>query len=198
MTTAVRFDTVGVMARSTTRLAVVLLTLGVLLGAAACRFDPGGLGGGAGDDDDDDDDDDSARDSGSSIDAAPDAPPADASPCADEDGDLVPRVNVEGAACGEVLDCDDTDEDAFPGQPGFFDHARVSGGFDYDCDGAEEPFTEIQGEECHFDWFTCVGTGWLDSVPACGELGKWHVCVDGGIGSGCMETESVEIAQSCQ
>jgi hypothetical protein len=190
------------MSRSATPVAVAVLALGVLLGAGACRFDPGGLGSGGGPDDDDDGGGDAiSGDGGAHSDAAPlppDAPPPDAAPCVDEDGDLVPRVNVEGATCGLILDCDDGDEDAFPGQPGFFDHERTSGGYDFDCDELEEPFTELQGEGCHLDWFTCVGTGWVGAVPACGEVGTWHVCVYGGIATGCAETESAEIAQSCQ
>mgnify|MGYP001567546708 FL=1 len=44
--------------------------------------------------------------------------------------------------------------------------------------------------------FQCLGTGWYDTVPACGVVGKWHVCDVSFVF--CVETESSEIAQRCR
>jgi len=126
------------------------------------------------------------------FDAQPDASPA---PCVDGDLDGFMVVNLEGSECGQVLDCDDAEPNAFPGQSIFFDLPRASGGFDYDCNGSEEKFDTEAGGTCQTDWWTCTGTGWDQGVPACGELGNWHRCEDSG---GCNETESMTIRMPCR
>ena len=64
---------------------------------------------------------------------------------ADGDGYGAPATGVE--ACREPRsgdwvtrrgDCDDSDADAHRDQTTFFDTPRTSGGYDYDCDGAEQ------------------------------------------------------------
>jgi hypothetical protein len=129
--------------------------------------------------------------------AAPDAGAPDAVvPCADDDGDGFAVARSEGAECGDA-DCDDSDADVYPGQPGAFTLPSNSGSFDFNCDGVEEKLSDpTAGGECHLDWFTCVGTGWVGGVPACGEAGVWHRC-EGGFLS-CTEAEAIAAAMPCR
>ena len=86
----------------------------------------------------------------------------------DGDGSL-----AKSAACGGD-DCDDADEDAHPGQSDYFTSPRVSGGYDYDCDGKSEP--EFSGElDCSALLSACEGEG-FSSPPACGGSGTWIRC----------------------
>ncbi len=169
------------------RFGLPLATCILMLG---CSFDPSGVpsdvardAAGLGD----------AKRGGSGADAnAPDATPT---PCKDTDGDQYQVVGIPGSACGETLDCDDLDGNAYPGQPEFFDVPRVQGGYDYDCDGAETPQDTSEGGDCHWDWWDCVGTGWVGGVPACGEPGVFHVCRDDG---GCKETSAATVRMKCK
>lgn len=120
---------------------------------------------------------------------------ADAALCRDDDGDQFQIVGVPGSSCGENLDCDDRDPLAYPGQPDFFTVPRTGGGFDFNCDGNEERSDTEVGSDCGWDWWDCVGTGWVGSAPACGQEGTWHRCEDSG---GCRETERVMRTMSCR
>ncbi len=159
------------------------------LALAACQFDESGLpGDGTGDGAPADED-------AAAPDARPDEPPDAAVPCTDRDGDDWMAVGIEGSDCGAVLDCDDQDDRAFPGQTEYFSTPRASGGFDFDCDGAESKIDDTQGGECAVDWWNCVGTGWVGGVPDCGDPGTWHVCEDQ---QGCRETSSTNTAMACR
>lgn len=83
----------------------------------------------------------------------------------DEEGVLLACASPEGYL-STGRDCDDSDGRAYPSQDEFFDTPRNSGGFDYNCDGSEEP--EHQGEGC--DPFSCTTRYWWDE-PDCGDLG---------------------------
>jgi hypothetical protein len=74
-------------------------------------------------------------------------------------------------------DCDDADPDAHPTQQAFFDNQRVSGGYDYDCNGQSEPQFE-RGLDCALLTVgTCSGEGFSGTPPACGASGRWIRCV---------------------
>lgn len=161
--------------------------------AAGCQFNEGGLpgafqpgvdGGRA------------AVDGAPAADASPNAPiDAPPEPCLDSDMDGFMIVNVDGATCGPELDCDDAEPNAFPGQIDFFDVPAASGGFDYDCNGVEEPQDTTQGGTCESDWWECIGSGWNGDVPACGVEGTWHTCEDV---NGCTETSSFATRMPCR
>ena len=127
---------------------------------------------------------------------AADAAGPDATLCRDTDGDGYLQSNVPGAICDPV-DCDDDDEDVYPGQPGAFTSPKSAGGYDYNCDGIEEKLSDTRrGEGCHEEVFgPCLGTGWLESVPDCGEMGTWHRCEDTLFG--CDEAERVDAVMPC-
>lgn len=161
----------------------------VAIALAACQFDESGVPGlgspdGAA----------PAADAG-----APDAgriePPDAAEPCTDRDDDGWVAVGIEDSDCGPILDCDDDDDRAFPGQTEYFTTARTSGGFDFDCDGEESKIDDTQGGECAPDWWSCGGTGWVGGVPDCGDPGTWHTCEDQ---QGCNETSSQNISMACR
>ncbi len=169
--------------------------LAVLAGSvgAGCRFDESGLpAAGA----------DGAASDGRRADAGdsvpPDAPPPDAGPlCLDDDHDGYLVHGVPDADCEGPLDCDDQDEDAHPGQTEWFTEPRVSGGFDYDCDGVETPGLDTTGgSTCYWDWFTCRGDGWVNGVPGCGVQGIWHTCHEDGWD--CVEESSQLLVMSCR
>jgi hypothetical protein len=108
---------------------------------------------------------------------------------ADVDGDGV-GSNVTASFCGTVAprgyavkpgDCCDNDVNAFPGQMGFFASARGCGGFDYDCDGAEEKrypvFNACQTVgACSTNTLNCLNAnpGWGGpSAPPCGTTASY-------------------------
>ena len=90
-------------------------------------------------------------------------------------------------------DCDDGNPDAWPGQTMFFGLPRGDGSFDYDCDGAEDPW-RADIATCSFDPVTGIVTGgtigWVSECltstrygceawaykapPGCGEVGSWR------------------------
>jgi len=129
------------------------------------------------------------------VDALPSAP--DARPrCVDEDGDGFLKAVEPGALCGPA-DCDDGNELVFPGQTAAFTSPKSTGDFDYNCDGVEQPLADTTlGGNCYASLFTpCSGTGWLGSVPGCGELGEWHRCEAGFLS--CDESDLVEAVMPC-
>jgi hypothetical protein len=99
----------------------------------------------------------------------------------DVDGDLITR------------DCDDEDIDAFPGQTQFFTEPRVSGGFDYNCDGNENgPSFDEFG--CNTDEFGgCFDSVVATTSRACGETFSVQRC---DLGS-CSQF-SVDVTQACR
>jgi hypothetical protein len=114
-------------------------------------------------DDDDTDDDDDDTDDDDDDDSSPD----------DMDGDGFSPADG---------DCDDTDEDVFPGQTLFFDSPSNSGSFDYNCDNFAEP-QSIDEFDCPEVDCLLVQEGWMDGVPDCGNDARWGVdCV---MDSGC-------------
>lgn len=172
------------------------LTLAVLAGVLGCRFDEGGLPV------------TDRSDAASLADGPVDFDPADAAlpdaalpdaavPCTDRDGDGFLAVGIFGSECG-ALDCDDADERVFPGQENYYDQPAASGGFDFNCNGTEEPLYDQAGGECTTDWWgtSCTGTGYYNGVPACGQTGQWHACAtqDGD----CKETSSDERRMPCR
>jgi len=131
----------------------------------------------------------------SEIDASMPAAEIDASPpividaavdnCVDVDGD---GFGVFGrAACPNTgEDCDDANADVFPGQVDYF--ARSAGllGWDYDCSGQEEMEYSAIG---HHGKRACT-PGWKESVPACGSVAKWMICIG-------KEKEEINRTQRC-
>ncbi len=71
-------------------------------------------------------------------------------------------------------DCYDSNNLAKPGG-GFQNVHRGDGSFDYDCDGSE---TRRWGSRAECSWVPveCVSSqGWMDSVQACGNSGRWTI-----------------------
>ena len=86
--------------------------------------------------------------------------------CANVDSD--PSSDCDG-------DCDDNDARVFPTQEEYFTSARLSGDFDYNCDAQQE--LEIPNLVfCFGSGSNCRGSGWLTTVPACGESGEFASC----------------------
>jgi hypothetical protein len=92
----------------------------------------------------------------------------------DRDDDGVAAPGATGCA---GPDCDDTDSDAHPGQQSFFEDARASGGFDYDCSGRSEKQFETALDCALLSVGNCSGEGFSGSPPACGASGNWIRCV---------------------
>src|SRR5215472_12325319 len=113
-------------------------------------------------------DDDSA--SGDDADAAmQDAPDSDGpvTSC-DQDNDGFLAVGV----CGGI-DCCDTDPSAHPGQQSFFTFATACGGYDYNCDGDEEPLYAVVS--CSGTGGNCVGQG-IQAPGTCGATLPDQTC----------------------
>jgi hypothetical protein len=157
---------------------LLAVTLVLAWGLGGCQFDEGGLPTG------------DRRDAASPADAPgadaavdvaqPDAGVPDAAvPCTDRDGDGFFAVAIPGSDCGDP-DCDDDDDRVYPGQQNYYDQPAAGGGFDFDCDGTEEPLYTQVGGECTSDWWgsNCTGTGYYNGMPACGEVGQWHSCAN--------------------
>ena len=102
---------------------------------------------------------------------------------ADGDGFGVGAIDFfcgPAAPAGRALqagDCCDSDSGAHPGQGAFFTTARACGGFDFNCDGAQEKQFAVGNTcktfgSCAASDLSCLGdpgdTGWSGSVPACG------------------------------
>ena len=103
----------------------------------------------------------------------------------DTHGDAATTMMACSAPAGFVEsddDCDDGDGQAFPGQTMFFTSPRTSGGFDYDCDGAQtqqhtgtSSLSACSSCACPVG-FCCSGVcaGWLSAVPGCGMTSTWR------------------------
>lgn len=150
----------------------------VLVGLAGCRFDEGGLPGGERSDARAPADAPSVPGPADAGGDDPDVPDA-AVPCTDRDEDGYLAVGIPGSDCG-AIDCDDADDRVFPGQQNYYDQEAAGGGFDFDCNGIEEPLYTQVGGECTGDWWgtSCSGTGYYNGVPDCGQVGQWHSCAD--------------------
>ena len=108
-------------------------------------------------------------------------PPRERTPdssCCDCDGD-----GVQGDRCGGP-DCDDDDEDVFPGQEKYFTDPSSRWGFDYDCDGDAEP-KYAEPLDCSIANTVCDTSieGFFatitmpDVVPGCSQTGPFGSCV---------------------
>ena len=82
-------------------------------------------------------------------------------------------------------DCHDDAANVNPGQTAFFTAPRPQiGGFDYNCSGAEELEYPGVSTECvailggwgGYTWEGCTPSGWVGSVPACGQSGSFRAC----------------------
>jgi len=93
--------------------------------------------------------------------------------CCDCDGDDVDAMG----ACGGT-DCDDTNDLVYPGQTTYYTTPNDNG-FDYDCNDEPDPFPEwATAVKCGLVGLPCskAGTGFLDTVPACGQKGDFGQC----------------------
>jgi hypothetical protein len=79
------------------------------------------------------------------------------------------------SACGGD-DCDDTDDDAHPGQTGFFTSQRKSGGYDFNCDGDSERQFAATLDCSNLLDTACSGESFAHPLPACGARGSWISC----------------------
>lgn len=86
-------------------------------------------------------------------------------------------------------DCDDSDANVSPDQSDYFDESQPRVDYDYDCSGAPEreqtePIvcTGLTVIECPTDQ-----SGFLGTLPACGEVGKWGKCAKGSALEPCVE-----------
>lgn len=70
----------------------------------------------------------------------------------------------------EPLDCDDTDVDAHPDQTSYFTSPRNGGGWDYDCNGADDKrsVTDANGCSENVDAGSCAVTGTTSRSGDCG------------------------------
>ena len=99
-------------------------------------------------------------------------------------------------------DCDDGDENAYPGQTAFFATPRATaGGYDYDCNGTNErggtgptqpPVGSCPGTEpCN------EGVYFTRSAPPCGGYAQVYTCFATGDSSrSCMQTTTCSGAPS--
>ena len=85
--------------------------------------------------------------------------------------------DADGDGFGAPSDCDDTDPGVHPGAESR-DEPRPDGSWDIDCDGYATPDSSSKAPpDCVIakQLASCIGTapGWVETVPACGELGIW-------------------------
>jgi hypothetical protein len=90
----------------------------------------------------------------------------------DADDDQHP---AKGACQGD--DCEDGDARVWPGQTEYFADRQTRVDYDYDCSGS--------AEQEQLEPIVCPGvavgacptrTGFLKTLPACGEIGAWGTC----------------------
>jgi len=85
-------------------------------------------------------------------------------------------------------DCDDADADVFPTQPMFFGTPRASGGYDYDCNGAEQAEHRLGALCASGGACMLIQAGFLPPIPRCGLEGTFASdCT--GADSSCAFTE---------
>lgn len=118
----------------------------------------------------------------------------------DDDGFGDPDASMDACAVPTGFvdnndDCDDADEDAFPGQTEFFGEPRVGGGFDYDCSGdlqraarsmvdGDIPIDEsapVPSTRC--DAACDLDSKWVGSLPPCGGTASYWTCA---LGASCL------------
>ena len=93
-------------------------------------------------------------------------------------------------------DCDDTDADAFPGQTMFADTPRTSGGYDYDCDGAEFRERTVTSSGCGSGF--CVDrSGWSGATPGCGASSTYILC-SYDLGTSSCSSSTTSTTQRCR
>ncbi len=89
-----------------------------------------------------------------------------------------------GCAGGTNNDCDDSDPDAFPGQPMFFTQPRNDGtGYDYDCDGDTTPKWTAT-VTCSVPLLDCppqTVQGYTNGIPQCGQAADYGYCKQNGL-----------------
>lgn len=114
----------------------------------------------------------------------------------DADGD-----GYQNSVCGG--DCDDTDASAFPWQQSFFTEPRISGGFDFDCDGLVSLRWGETHRTCTVDpnGQSCLGSGWTAAnmsasvLPGCGQSADFAFCQF--TGTGCAVSMHI-VTQACR
>jgi hypothetical protein len=82
---------------------------------------------------------------------------------------------AKGACGGD--DCDDGDARVWPGQTEYFADRQTRVDYDYDCNGSPEQ-EQLEPIVCPG---VAVGvcpteTGFLKTLPSCGEVGAWGTC----------------------
>ena len=95
-------------------------------------------------------------------------------------------------------DCDDNDEDVFPGQTDFFSEPRANESFDFDCnDDVEKLITTVVPECFRVAASSCSSVeGWATNAPpACGEEGTYRICSR--FKGTCRQTEETR-TQTCR
>ena len=99
-------------------------------------------------------------------------------------------------------DCCDADNNVRPGQATYYTAAGACGGFDYNCDGGQEPHWPAGGTCACNRWFWgfctgCGGTsGWSGGVPGCGGAGQYITACTYNLGS-CGVTQETR-TQECR
>jgi hypothetical protein len=85
------------------------------------------------------------------------------------------KHRAQGLCGGD--DCDDGDPQVSPEQAGYFASRQPNVDFDYNCDDAPEQ-EQMAAVVCSTLSACPTGTsGFLDVLPACGEVGAWGKCV---------------------
>ncbi|MCB9556682.1 MAG: hypothetical protein H6707_11310 [Deltaproteobacteria bacterium] len=125
----------------------------------------------------------------------------------DEDGYGTRNVTVEACAdpstssesyVEDASDCDDTDDEAFPGQTNFFSRkTNLNGDFDFNCDGKEEKRYDELANCGSRPANACDGTGgWTYRVPDCGVRVQWVTCRR--FGGNCGQASLSLVRQICR
>lgn len=91
-------------------------------------------------------------------------------------------------------DCNDNNASVHPEQTKFFS-TPYQGGYDYNCDGKEQPQFDTQAQ-CTFNLNSCSGDGWSGVPPACGQIGSYVHCERIGSSDKCREEITMKI-QAC-
>ncbi len=96
-----------------------------------------------------------------------------ADPC-DADDD---KHRARGVCGGD--DCDDSDPQVSPDQTGYFASRQPNVDFDYNCDGApeQEQMAAVVCSGLSLGACPTAVSGFLGTLPACGEVGAWGKCV---------------------